>query len=112
MREMTGGCLCGQVRYQANAEPMFTAVCHCRNCQKQAGAAFSLVVAVPKPSVSVSGSLAVYHDMGDSGRPVERRFCPHCGSPVFSEVAIMPDVIIIKAGTLDDTGWLSPTMEV
>ena len=37
----TGGCLCGQVRYETKAEPMMTGVCHCKNCQKQAGSAFS-----------------------------------------------------------------------
>jgi len=42
MREMTGGCLCGQVRYSANADPAFIGVCHCKNCQKQTGTAFSI----------------------------------------------------------------------
>jgi len=48
MREMTGGCLCGQVRYSANADPAIVAVCHCKNCQKQTGTAFSVLVGVPK----------------------------------------------------------------
>ena len=112
MKQMTGGCLCGQARYSAEAEPILTAVCHCRNCQKQAGTAFSVVVAVPKSLVEVSGNLKTYHDTGGSGQSVERRFCPDCGSPILSEIALMPDVVFIKAGTLDDTRWLSPTMEI
>jgi hypothetical protein len=43
MGEMTGGCLCGQVRYSANAEPAFVGVCHCKHCQKQTGSAFSVI---------------------------------------------------------------------
>ena len=112
MRNMTGGCLCGQVRYRAEAAPVFTAVCHCKNCQKQAGTAFTVVVAVPKSALSVRGQTKTFHDKGDSGKPVDRIFCPECGSPIISEVAVMPDVTFIKAGTLDDTSWLAPSMEV
>jgi hypothetical protein len=43
MAEITGGCLCGQVRYSANAEPAFVGVCHCTHCQKQTGTAFSVL---------------------------------------------------------------------
>ena len=112
MRDLHGGCLCGQVRYSANVEPAFVAVCHCKHCQKQAGTAFSVVIAVPKSSVSVQGRLRTFHDVGDSGQPVLRNFCPECGSPITSDVAVMPDVVFIKAGTLDDTSWLDPKMHV
>ena len=43
--KIEGGCLCGQVRYTCDADPLFQAVCHCKNCQKQAGTAFSVIVA-------------------------------------------------------------------
>jgi len=112
MPEITGGCLCGQVRYSANTEPVFTGICHCHNCQKQAGTAFSIVVAVPKQAFSVQGTSKTYGDKGDSGKAVLRRFCPDCGSPIISDAEALPDVAIIKAGTLDDTSWLKPTMEI
>ena len=112
MREMTGGCLCGQVRYSASADPAMVAVCHCKNCQKQTGTAFSVLVGVPKAAVSVHGNLKTFHDTGDSGQPVDRNFCPECGSPIFSDVAVLPDLRFIKAGTLDDTSWLDPKMHV
>lgn len=110
--KIEGGCLCGKVRYSADAEPTFVGVCHCKNCQKQAGTAFSIVVALPKPALSVRGSLKTYDDRGDSGKAVYRRFCPDCGSPIISEVEVMPELAMIKAGTLDDTTWLKPTMEI
>jgi hypothetical protein len=110
--KMSGGCLCGQVRYRAEAEPAFVGVCHCRNCQKQAGTTFSIVVAIPKAALAIEGTLKTYADRGDSGKAVRRRFCPECGSPIVSEVERMPDLTIIKAGTLDDTSWLKPTMEI
>jgi len=112
MREMTGGCLCGQVRYSANADPAFVGVCHCKHCQKQTGTAFSVLVGIPKPALSVQGRLKTFHDTGDSGQPVHRNFCPDCGSPIFSDVTVMPGVAFIKAGTLDDTTWLDPKIHV
>ena len=101
MPKMNGGCLCGKVRYSANADPAMVAVCHCKNCQKQAGTAFSLVVAIPKSAMIIEAPLKMYHDRGDSGQPVERNFCPECGSPITSDVAVMPELTFIKAGTLD-----------
>jgi hypothetical protein len=112
MREMRGGCLCGQIRYIATAEPAFVAVCHCKNCQKQAGTAFTVVVGIPKSAISIKGRLKTFNDTGDSGQPVHRNFCPECGSPVTSDVAVMPDLTLIKGGTLDDTSWLDPKMHV
>ena len=44
---MEGGCLCGSVRYSADAEPAFTGVCHCADCQRFSGSAFATVVAIP-----------------------------------------------------------------
>jgi hypothetical protein len=112
MASMQGGCLCGKVRYTIAADPIFTGVCHCKNCQKQAGTAFSVVMGVPKAAFTVTGTLKTYNDRGDSGQAVFRRFCPECGSPIISEVAVMPDLVIIKAGTLDDTSTLQPAMHV
>jgi hypothetical protein len=112
MPEMTGGCLCGRVRYKANAESPITAVCHCKNCQKQAGSAFSIVVVVPETAFSIEGTTKTFNDKADSGEPVFRIFCPECGSPIISRDPPLPGLIIIKAGTLDDTSWLKPTMEI
>ena len=53
--KIEGGCLCGKVRYSADAEPAFVGVCHCKNCQKGIGAAFATVVALPKPGAECAG---------------------------------------------------------
>ena len=111
MREMTGGCLCGQVRYSANADPAIVAVCHCKNRQKQTGTAFSVLVGVPKSAISVQGNLKTFHDTGDSGQPVDRNFCPECGSPIISDVAVMPDLRFIKAvPSTTRAGWILKCM--
>jgi hypothetical protein len=112
MREIIGGCLCGQVRYSATAEPTFVGVCHCKSCQKQTGSAFSVLVGLSKSALSVRGELKAFRDVGGSGQPVDRYFCPECGSPIFTDAAAIPGIAFIKAGTLDDTSWLDPTLHI
>lgn len=107
-----GGCLCGKIRYQFSGDPLATAICHCKHCQRQGGSAFSIVTVVPDTAYAQQGESKVYVDTGDSGHPVYRHFCGNCGSPVISLVTAMPGVTIIKAGTLDDASWLQPTQEV
>jgi len=70
------------------------------------------VVGIPKSAVSIQGQLKTFHDTGDSGQPVERNFCPECGSPIFTDLAVMPGLTFIKAGTLDDTSWLDPKVHI
>jgi len=88
-----------------------TAVCHCRNCQKQTGTAFSIIIAVPEESLSITdkGSFSEYLDTGETGGNVRRQFCANCGSPIVSIVESKPGVAFIKAGTLEDYSWLEPT---
>jgi hypothetical protein len=112
MTKLTGGCLCGRVRYILEAEPFLTVVCHCKSCQKQSGSPFSVDLVVPASAVAVRGTTKTFHETGDSGKLVERRFCPECGSALISWGALMPDALFIKAGTLDDPSWVSPTMEL
>lgn len=86
MSKLAGGCLCGAVRYESDAQSVVTAVCHCKHCQKQSGSAFSVIIGVPKGALDFHGKpLAVFHDVGDSRLPVRRKFCPDCGSPILSE---------------------------
>ncbi len=110
MAELVGGCLCGAIRYRAEAEPVMQGVCHCTHCQKQAGSAFSIVMAFPKGTVAIEGSPKSYDDSGDSGGRVERIFCPNCGSPLFTKADAAPDLFFIKAGTLDDPTAFAPAI--
>ena len=55
MAKIEGGCLCGNVRYTSEAEPLATVLCHCINCQKQSGGAYSLNIVLPKGSLGRPG---------------------------------------------------------
>jgi hypothetical protein len=114
MTEMTGHCLCGNVSYFTSAEPMLTALCHCESCQRQTGSTYSLVVAVPRESLTVRGeTLATYQTTTEAtGTTSQRKFCSACGSPIVTLPDAAPALAILKAGTLDDRKGLAPTVEV
>ena len=107
-----GGCRCGAVRYEASWPPLTTLVCHCKNCQKQAGSALSVVAVLPRDGLKVEGDLTIYEDKGTSGQTVYRQFCAKCGSPVVTDTpeAEANKIIFIKAGTLDEAHDLQPTV--
>lgn len=110
---ITGGCLCGAIRYRLDAEPGMTAICHCTHCARQGGSLFSMICGVPKDQFHVTqGELTTYQDTGDSGNQVERKFCNRCGSPIISDVHAMPGMVFVKAGTLDDWRRFKPSLEV
>lgn len=106
-----GQCLCGNVAYTAQ-EPIASLVCHCKDCQRQSGSAFSIVMLIPAENVEYRGELSTYSHQGDSGLKVERLFCPKCGSPIVSRCEIMPGVDVIKCGTLDDTSVVHPIAQI
>lgn len=113
MPKISGGCLCGAVRYECSSEPLRTAICHCTHCQKISGSAFSVNIVVPAPSVTWQGqSPTSYADKGESGKPLSRKFCRNCGSSLATEAEALPGAMIIKAGTLDDKSWLKPDMHL
>jgi len=110
---MSGGCLCGAVRYQvADGDAIFTGHCHCTDCQKSSGAGHVTVLAVPEAMVTITGKVATYESKGDNGQTVARQFCPTCGGQLFSRAATMPGVLMIKCGSLDDSSKLAPQMSV
>jgi hypothetical protein len=114
MATLTGRCLCGNVTYSAESDPLVTAICHCHNCQRQTGSTYSLVVAVQRGSVTIDGStLSTFDTVTEStGTPAHRQFCSNCGSPLLTLADAAPELAFIKAGTLDKNTELAPTVEV
>ncbi|HEY5644396.1 MAG TPA: GFA family protein [Pseudomonadales bacterium] len=107
---ITGQCLCGSIRYELDEAPAMTGVCHCKNCQRQAGSAFSTLAGVPKAGFRLTaGEPKLYEDRDtQSGNLVQRFFCGNCGSPIYSALQSNADMIFLKTGTLDDTSGFQP----
>jgi hypothetical protein len=99
----TGGCACGAIRYEVSTDPVMSANCYCRDCQRSTGGAMAPVIVVPKSDHAV---------VGDSGNEVGRGFCASCGAPIATRLAAMPDVMAIKAASLDEPARFKPTMNI
>jgi hypothetical protein len=110
--KIEGGCLCGSVRYSGEAEPAFAGVCHCRDCQKFTGSAFGALVGVPQAAVKFEGPLKTFTSLGGSGKPIQRHFCPQCGSSIAEETVNLPGHVVINVGTLDDPAQMTPMIEI
>ena len=98
-----GGCLCGQVRWRAAAEPINVRLCHCRNCQRATGGPYFARALFHDADVARSGETTRF---ASSGR-LHRLSCARCGTPVFAEPQDGP-WIAVSLTTLDDPSALAP----
>lgn len=109
MTMINGGCLCGAVRYVSTAAPVTVRACWCRVCQHIASGNATINVVFPKDAVTVTGETRDFSSLADSGNRMHRRFCPECGTHLFSESEARPHLLIARAGTLDDPSIAKPT---
>jgi hypothetical protein len=110
--EVTGGCLCKQVRYRITAAPIVTRVCWCRDCQYLGAGSATVNVCFPTSAIAIEGETKDYRSVADSGNVMHRRFCPSCGTALFSEAEIRPHLIFVRAGTLDDPEIAKPVATI
>lgn len=113
----TGGCQCGQVRYELTEHPLTLYACHCTECRKQSTSAFGMSLIVRRRSVTYTGELGEWWRPTDSGAGLTCRFCPHCGSRVFHDWE-QPGVeesdlrMTIKGGSLDSGFAIAPVAHI
>ncbi|KAI9002453.1 Mss4-like protein [Hyaloraphidium curvatum] len=106
-----GGCLCGAVRYETEGDPTRTSVCHCADCQKRTGSAFSVAVFFPPDAVTLTGPSKTHRHTAASGRWLETTFCTECGSPVAMRAQRYPGIAVM-GGTFDDGQWFEVNRHV
>lgn len=109
---LTGGCLCGAIRYESTAAPLMMASCHCRDCQKATGAAYFPAIAIPAAALKVRGEPRTFAVRAESGSTVTRAFCGRCGSTLWGWSSAMPDGRNVSAATLDDPQRFAPMAHV
>jgi hypothetical protein len=109
----SGGCACGSIRYESTAEPMVMLHCHCRDCQQSSGGPFSsLVVVATEAFKLLQGSLHFHASPSQMGGQTHRGFCAGCGSPILAKPDLVPHLMAIRTGSLDDPSWFSPQVDV
>lgn len=108
----TGGCHCGQVRYESRGATRFALICYCRDCQRASGTAGVPVLGVPKAEFVVTGATRTTESLGSSGKHGIRHFCSACGSLLFGTPEVAPDLVTVYAGSLDTLEAFIPTMAI
>jgi hypothetical protein len=100
--KVDGGCYCGYIDFEGEADPDKTTICHCTDCQALTGTSFRVNVAIPDSSFRMlSGEPTTFIKIGGSGAKREQGFCPKCGTPLYSTApGDGPKVYIVRVGTL------------
>jgi hypothetical protein len=111
--KIDGGCHCGYLRYEAEADPEKAGICHCTDCQKLSGSAFRTLVPVSSDTFRmVGGEPMIYIKTGDSGNKRQQTFCPKCGSPIFSApLDDGPKTMMIRVGTIRQRDQFVPKVQ-
>jgi hypothetical protein len=88
-------------------------MCHCLECQRRTGSAFSVAVFYERASVRIErGTSQVFERESASGFPVRFHFCGQCGSNVYWEPARMPDLVGVAVGAFADASFPQPEQSV
>ena len=110
--KISGGCLCGALRYQAEGEPLFAGYCCCDDCQKASGSGFIPFIGYPANAIKIAGAVIRHQLDQKDGRSSVRNSCASCGSLVYGGDIGKSDFHTIYAGTLDDPSQFNPTMAI
>jgi hypothetical protein len=111
----TGGCQCGNIRYELIGTPQMLYACHCTDCQKQSASAFGLSLRMrPRDIRLLRGGehLRSWDTRGGDGVIKRCHFCPDCGTRIMHGSDNPEDSVSIKAGSLDDTSDLRPIAHI
>lgn len=99
---ITGGCYCGEIRYESDNEAQLSIQCHCRECQYITGGHPNAITLFPLAGFRFTKGEPRTFARSDLDTPVTRYFCPTCGTGIGTRSPARPDTMIIKVGTLDD----------
>ena len=100
-----GGCLCGQVRFEATGAPKWVKWCHCQSCRRHSGAAASTFASFEVERVKLTaGEILKFN----SSPGTTRGWCPRCGSTLTCESIYLPTEVHMHVGSFDRAGDLAP----
>lgn len=109
---LTGGCLCEAVRYVCDAPPKITVQCYCKDCRKIGGTGHATHTVFDEVAFSLTGKVTEYVKTADSGRAINRRFCPLCGSAIYHTRDGMEGLVVVRASSLDDPESVRPVRNI
>ena len=107
--DLTGGCLCGAVRFRVRAEPIVTALCHCALCRRAAGAPVVAWAMFPLPAFALEAGAPTSYA---SSPGVERGFCGRCGTTLSFVADFLPGLIDLTIASFDAPERLPPQLHM
>jgi hypothetical protein len=105
---LTGGCLCGGVRFEVTAPPLEAGYCHCTRCQRRTGTAVANTARLERGAFRiVAGEELVRVYRPETG--FEKGFCSECGSALFSRDRDDHRQIGVRMGAFDTDPGIRPS---
>jgi len=113
-KKYTGGCACGAVTFEFDTDPEFVANCHCLDCKRASGGEMATFFGVPADDFTLlSGNPGAFHYVAESGKGLDRNFCPACAARVFSSnLESFPGTVFVQLGSLDHPEMIAPKLEM
>jgi len=108
---LTGTCHCGAVSYEAGGPVLRVAHCHCDDCRKISGATYNTALVLKSGHFRITKGEEVLIAY-ESSPGKFRCFCGVCGSPVYAYMKYKPEIVIIRAGILNDALKVAPQMHI
>jgi len=109
---LTGGCLCGQVRYEARGAPQFAGLCYCGDCRKASGSGFMPFMGFAAEDVDFQGETFQSRVRAFRGGEAVRNHCAHCGGLVFGGIVGEDTSHTVYAGSLDAPTAFEPKIAI
>ena len=113
-KKFTAQCACGACRFEFDTAPAFIANCHCNDCKKASGGEMATFFGVPADDFRlIGGQPKSFHYVAESGKGLDRNFCPDCGARLFTtNLESFPGTVFVMLGSLDRPELIAPKLEM
>ena len=113
-QKRSGRCACGSVTFEFDFDPTFVAICHCLDCKEASGGEAATFFAVPEKHFTLlSGDPKPFPYVAQSGKKLDRLFCPNCGARVYTgNLESFPATAFVQLASIDDPAGIEPGLEM
>ena len=113
-KKFTAQCACGACKLEFDTAPAFIANCHCLDCKRASGGEMATFFGAAEQGFALlSGTPKAFQYVSDSGKKLERNFCPDCGSRLYtSNLETFPGMVFVMLGSLVEPGGVKPALEM